>query len=245
MPPFHGTWWWNKNFIAMTIGLVGIFFAGYQIMVHVASRYGGTVTILCSLALVAAIVAWIRLLATVAVRSSIQQGVVICLQHIHDYNVVAIVGFSWGGAVLAELLVQGVVGYNETQPAALLIAPATALVASIAMRKDAAFRVEAVQHLVHVVHATDDRHACPHPERWEHVGGVKYTLLQDIHIFRERASKRALSEIMMQLLEQQAASQNESVWVDPDNVIASIGETTPTQRRPMVGISEMQNLPFV
>jgi predicted alpha/beta hydrolase family esterase len=239
MPPFLGSWWWHRDFIAMAIGLLGILRIGYRLMhrVSISTYYGGTARILCAFVLLASVVAWLRLMAAVAVRSSIQRGVEICLKKMHEHNVVAIVAFSWGGAVLAELLVQGQVGYDVTQPAALLIAPATASVAKVAMRKDAALRIEPVQHLVHVVHASNDRQVCPHPERWESVDGVEYTMLSDIHIFQERASKRALVEILKRLMEQKTSldsSSRDNHNGDPP----SRGKTTPSQRRPLAVLGE-------
>jgi len=63
-------------------------------------------------------------MAAVAVRTSLEKGCLICLREMRKHNVTVIVGFSWPGAVLAELLVQGHVGMIEDdQPAALLIAP--------------------------------------------------------------------------------------------------------------------------
>lgn len=193
MPPLlPGTWWWDRNFIAMTI----VCWCGF----------GGTARILCALCILASVVGWIRLMAAVAVRSSIRRGVAICLKNMHEQNIVAIVAFSWGGAILAELIVQGQVGYHVTQPAALLIAPATAFVAKVAMREDAALRIDPVQDsMVHVVQATNDRQVCPHPERWQNVDGVEYTMLSDIHIFQEQASKHVLAEILVRLLEQRAS----------------------------------------
>jgi hypothetical protein len=263
MPPFLGTWWWDRNFIAMAIGLLGICWSGYQLMTRVSTYYGGTARILCSLSILACIVGWIRLMAVVAVRSSIRRGVEICLKNMHEHNIVAIVAFSWGGAILAELLVQGQVGYHVTQPAALLIAPATATVAKVAMREDAALRIDSVQNMVHVVHATNDRQVCPHPERWQNVDGVEYTMLSDIHIFQEQASKRTLAEILVRLLEEKAilsasspVNHNDAplnsgetiarrAWarassLDNYNDACSLisGESTPSERRQVVMLGE-------
>jgi hypothetical protein len=239
MPPFLGTWWWDRNFIAMAIGLLGICWSGYQLMTRVSTYYGGTARILCALCILISVVGWIRLMAVVAVRTSIRKGVAICLRNMHEHNIVAIVAFSWGGAILAELIVEGQVGYHATQPAALLIAPATAKVAKVGMREDAALRIDPVQHsMIHVVHATNDRLVCPHPERWQHADGVEYTMLSDIHVFQEQASKRALKEILFRLLEQKATLSVTSL-ADRKEAPLNSGETT--ARRAWARTSSLDN----
>jgi hypothetical protein len=230
MPPFLGTWWWDRDFIGMAIGLLIICWSGYDLMSRVSTSNGGTARILCAFLILASVVGWIRLMAAVAVRSSIRRGVETCCKHMHEHNIVAIVAFSWGGAILAELLVQGHVGYHATQPAALLIAPATASVAKVAMQKDAALRIiDPVQHMVHVVHATHDRQVCPHPERWQAVDGVEYTMLSDIHIFQEPASKRALAEILARLLEEKE-SLSATLQVNYSDSSLNSGETSASRR---------------
>lgn len=238
MPPFVGLWWYDRNVIVMFGGLIGIIWSGCRFLVQVASAYGGTARILCSFAVLAVILFWIRLVACVAVRSSIQRGVDICLQQMRDHNVVAIVGFSWGGAVLAELMAQGQVGVCTTQPAALLIAPATAAVASAAFQQDAALRIEEVQHLVHVVHATHDRTVCPHPERWESVHGLEYTMLHDVHVFHASSSKRAIAGMLMSLLQEQATwnATPRADALDQSSRLTA-GERSP-QRRPAPVLGE-------
>jgi hypothetical protein len=239
MPPFLGTWWWDRNFIAMAIGLLGICWSGIYSMTRVSTYYGGTAGILCAFCILASVVGWIRLMAVVAVRCSIRKGVAICLKNMHEYNIVAIVAFSWGGAVLAELLVQGQVGYHATQPAALLIAPATASVAKVTMREDAALRIDPVQdNMVHVVHATHDRQVCPHPERWQNVDGVEYTMLSDIHIFQEPASQHVLTEILVRLL-QQKANLSATSPVNHNDALLNSGETT--ARRAWARTSSLNN----
>jgi len=232
MPPFVGYWWWNRCVMAMLLGLLGIIWLGVRGMARIASHHGGTAITMYSLALLVVMMAWIRLLVCVVVRTSIQQGVDICLEQIKEHNVVAIVGFSWGGAVCAELLVQGHTGGNTTQPGALMIAPATAVVAAMALQPDAALRCEPLQPMIHVVHATHDRIVCPHPERWESIPGVEFTMLQDVHVFREHASKRALADILIQLIHQHT-SWNTTSRISQDDVqvpLTMSGETSPQRR---------------
>jgi hypothetical protein len=244
MPPFLGTWWWDRSFLAMAIGLLGICWSGIALMTRASSNYGGTARILCAFCILASVVGWIRLMAVVAVRSSIRRGVDICLKNMHEHNIVAIVAFSWGGAILAELLVQGQVGYDVTQPAALLIAPATASVAKVAMREDAALRIDhPVQHsMVHVVHATHDRQVCPHPERWQNVDGIEYTMLSDIHIFQEPSSQRALTEILYHLLEQKVSlSATSPVDYNRNHNDAPLNSGETTARRAWARTSSLDN----
>jgi hypothetical protein len=88
------------------------------------------------------------------------------------------------------------------QPSALLIAPTTSLVASVAMEEDAALRVGQVSNnrSVHVVHGTADSAFCPHQERWNTAPGVTLHRVHDNHVFFQRSSQRTLVEILAHIL---------------------------------------------
>ena len=79
----------------------------------------------------------------------------------------------------------------------LLIAPTTALVASVALQNDAALRLGRVRNndLVHVVHGTLDSVFCPHQERW-HDSGVTLHTLEDNHVFLRRSSLIELTNLL-------------------------------------------------
>jgi dienelactone hydrolase len=158
---------------------------------------------------------WVRFMAAVVVRSSIRKGCNICLHLLSNRRVDAVVGFSWGGAVVAELLAT-----SEAQepalliPPVLLIAPTTAAVAAVALQQDAALRSSPNRsRRLHVIHASNDEFFCPHQDRWHQIsrertsgtseGTEAYTfsLLNDNHIFVKRSSKQAILQAMRQLVE--------------------------------------------
>lgn len=87
------------------------------------------------------------------------------------------------------------------QPLTLLIAPTTSLVASIAMERDAASRVDYTNATIHVVHGTGDLAFCPNQERWTTSIGVTLHRLHDNHVFFRQSSQRKLVDILSQLLQ--------------------------------------------
>jgi hypothetical protein len=98
------------------------------------------------------------------------------------------------------MLARGMIGGID-QPSALLIAPTTSIVASIAMEKDPAQRIlhPISEECVQVVHGTADEVFCPHQERWNETD-VSLHRLYDNHVFLLLASKRQLIEILSCLL---------------------------------------------
>lgn len=222
MPPLLGLWWYDANFLAMLIALLGFFWVLRKIIQPRADRMSSGAWIVFVALSLSATILWIRLMAAVVVRSAVRRGVETCQKLLEQHNVVLVVGFSWGGAVLAELLVEALHDHQDL-PAMLLIAPATAVVAEMALRTDTVLRLPASLHTpLHVVHADRDRIVCPHPERWEQVAGVEYTMLGDVHIFAERSNKRRLAEIALELLQQHTGS-HEAFWGRGES-------TTPTPR---------------
>jgi hypothetical protein len=130
-----------------------------------------------------------RMCVAAVVRGSIAKGVCIAETCMRHHNVAVIIGFRWGGDVVAEMLRLGLVG-GPGQPSVLLIAPTTSLMASIAMRKDASMTIRVADgsgDSVHVFHATDDEAFCPHRDRWE-LTGVTTHLSRDNHVFCRRES---------------------------------------------------------
>lgn len=57
-----------------------------------------------------------------------------------NHHRVFMIGFGWGGSVVAEMIARGMVG-GVNQSSALLIAPTTALVAKVALQEDAALKI--------------------------------------------------------------------------------------------------------
>lgn len=102
--------------------------------------------------------------------------------------------------VVSEMVAQDLVG-GEGQPSALLIAPTTSLVASVAMQTDAALRTGGFSNkdYIHVVHGTLDSTFCPHQDRWN-TAGVTIHSLDDNHIFMRRSSRDELSGILFNLV---------------------------------------------
>jgi hypothetical protein len=201
MPPFSGIWCWDRNFLLMLGVCGGLLWS----LVHVWRQFDSWERVAFLALIVLFGIFWIRLMVAVVTRSSIADGVEKCLKEMRRKNVVLCVGFSWGAGVLAELLTRDVPGL-DTKPAFVLMAPVSAATAMAAMRPDAAFRLHPLlDHnnnncdMVHVVHASDDPVFCPCPERWNNIPGIKSYTLQDIHVFKNAASKRALADIVTSL----------------------------------------------
>jgi len=130
-----------------------------------------------------------RLIVALAVHSSMRYNVELCRQLVAKYNASLIVGFSWGGAVAAEVLAADACSARMDPillppPAFLLLAPTTDVVARLNLwqPRDAASRIitnhststnnaATTTTFVSVVHAMADSIFCPHPERWNGGGG--------------------------------------------------------------------------
>ena len=174
---------------------------------------------------------WIRLTFALTVRSAIRKGVFLCQKAVRQQNVAVIVGFSWGGAVVAEYLARegafmdSLSSEGVPSPSVLMIAPTTAAVSVVGFETDAALRVRTIMeqqfrgmatksHLqpqvssrIHVVHATSDRLFCPHPERWQELvelsprGYFAYDVLADSHVLLRPSNLRRLTDILISLLQ--------------------------------------------
>ena len=140
-------------------------------------------------------VAWI-------VRRSIERGVQQAKHYLSDVDIV--VGFSWGGCVAADLLRRGLVVIGDEDRltcAVVLIAPTTALVASVALQTDVASVITVCgPSRVHVFHGIHDEEFCPHANRWEQTG-VTLHWCNDNHVFLRNESIQALLQTMSDLLE--------------------------------------------
>eukprot|EP00977_Amphora_coffeiformis_P017263 scaffold5535_cov180-Amphora_coffeaeformis.AAC.2 len=165
---------------------------------------------------------WLRLLVAQAVHASMQYNLQVCRQLINEYNVSLVVGFSWGGALAAEILAADAASPGMgppsifrvlPRPAFLLLAPTTAVVANLNLWQphDAAWRITAnaaAGTVVSVVHATADAVFCPHPERWSrddetNHSNIELALLRDNHVLLRSASERRVKEIVTRLVERQ------------------------------------------
>lgn len=125
--------------------------------------------------------------------------------------------------ILAEMLARGLIG-REGQPSALLLAPTTSLVASVACQSDAALRVGdlasrpstasdsyTAQALadptttptchVHVVHGRyDETSFCPNQQRYRGIGGLRLHILPDNHVLCLPETLRFLTQLLEELL---------------------------------------------
>lgn len=93
------------------------------------------------------------------------------------------------------MVARGMIGRLD-QPVALLIAPTTSLVASVAKQRDAASRIRhsCNSSRVFVVHGTADHTFCPNQERWQDTGASLHYLV-DNHVFMRHSSQRQLISI--------------------------------------------------
>ena len=94
----------------------------------------------------------IRVMVVVVVRSSKLEGMKICQQYLRQHNVSIVVAFSWGGAVVVDMIAAGYLGpvhnknnnnsnnkddhHNGRPIRVLLLAPANTLVAQVAWQSD-------------------------------------------------------------------------------------------------------------
>mmetsp|Transcript_2652 Transcript_2652/g.6261 ORF Transcript_2652/g.6261 Transcript_2652/m.6261 type:complete len:257 (+) Transcript_2652:2-772(+) len=202
MPPFPGTWCCHPYVLLMTFVLGAIIYLS-------ATAY---VTIFLRLMMVVLALAWSRLLVGVVVRTSIETSIwMICREGLTeniDRDRVLVIGFSWGGAIVAEMIARGMIG-GMNQSSALLIAPTTSLVAKVALQPDAATRIKeragsTAQNnpsKITVVHGEHDAAFCPNQDRWNFVPGVDLQILPDNHVFLRSSSLSALNQIMQHHLQ--------------------------------------------
>lgn len=103
---------------------------------------------------------------------------------------------------MAEMMALGLVG-GPGQPAVLLIAPTTALMARFAMQKDEALRIrvtnDEMSRRVHVFQGTDDEAFCPHSGRWQGTG-ITFHLVHDNHVFCRRESIHELFGVLAAMI---------------------------------------------
>mmetsp|Transcript_27613 Transcript_27613/g.42481 ORF Transcript_27613/g.42481 Transcript_27613/m.42481 type:complete len:246 (-) Transcript_27613:280-1017(-) len=198
-PPVGCSWCLDKSVLALAIVLIIMFWSSGRVFVA-----HGLQSMILRLATMGICVFLVRLCVAGIVRGSVAKGVRVVkrtLQQNRD-NVKIVVGFSWGGGVVAELIRQGVVGSTPGQPSALLIAPTTALMSAVALQPDTALQVEVSSDSVHVFHGTHDKEFCPHADRWEQTG-ARVHWCEDNHLFLQRSSLQEIKRTMLHLLERQ------------------------------------------
>ena len=96
MPPFPGSWCWDRNVITMVGGL----YLSFRLISRLEHESSSVRLLILRILFGSMVCIWFRFLAAVVVRSSIREGVQLCLKEInrHEGHVV-LVAFSWGGAV--------------------------------------------------------------------------------------------------------------------------------------------------
>ena len=202
MPPLPGLWCCHPFVLLVILILI------LMVYLSITSK----VSIFGRLLLVVLALACCPMLAGVVVRTSIETSIQIIYREIIDkaidHNNLLLIGFSWGGAVVAEMIARGMLG-GQDQPSALLIAPTTSLVAKVAFQRDAATRIKERASLslsmnstpkVIVVHGEFDDVFCPNQDRWNRIRGVNVHILPDSHIFHRSSSQHALIELMKRQL---------------------------------------------
>lgn len=195
MPPFPGLWCCHPMVLIM------MFMLGATIYLAVTAN----TSILLRLLIVLLALGWCRLLVGMVVRTSIETSIrKILLQGLDDESDSShtlIIGFSWGGCIVAEMIARRMIG-GPNQPSALLIAPTTSIVARLALQPDAALKIdklvlpEEYSRKITVVHGEFDNEFCPHQNRWQNVQGVHLQILSDNHVFLRSSSLRALEQIL-------------------------------------------------
>ena len=197
MPPVGCSWCIDISMVAL-LGVVAVTIWACVAVAHLISSRALLVVVRILIVVVGII--FVRLCVARVVRKSIDKGVTIAQSYMRRQSDVAIViGFSWGGGVVAEMLRLGLVG-GPGQPAVVMIAPTTALMGSFAMRKDAALSIHVADaDRVHVFHATNDGTFCPHSERWGLTGATTH-LCNDNHVFCRRESLDELAHVLKYMI---------------------------------------------
>jgi hypothetical protein len=95
MPPFPGSWCWDRGVITMVMWLCLSF-----MLISRLEPESSSVKLILRILFGSMVCVWFRFLAAVVVRSSIRKGVQLCREEAyrHEGNIV-FVAFSWGGAV--------------------------------------------------------------------------------------------------------------------------------------------------
>mmetsp|Transcript_27304 Transcript_27304/g.40310 ORF Transcript_27304/g.40310 Transcript_27304/m.40310 type:complete len:219 (+) Transcript_27304:187-843(+) len=197
MPPVGCSWLLDWKILAIALVVVLEFLGCLSVSVVVSKTALSVPTLLTVMILS---ILTVRFSVAFIVRNSISKAIQISQHYVQQNQVAAVVGFSWGGGVVAEMLRRGTVG-GSNQPAVLLIAPTTALISRISMVRDPAtvIRVEE-NHRVHVFHDSYDHFFCPHADRWAQ-SGISFHCCEDNHIFLSQYSKQALKETLINLIE--------------------------------------------
>lgn len=201
MPPISN--WMTKTILAWSILLGAVVWIGLTTATALRVERGASLAPkLVFLGTLLVGLVGFRLLVMLVVRSSLKEGVQICRDLLRDYPVVAVLGFSWGAALWAEVLAESAA--DDELPPSILMVPPTLRVAQCAWIKDAAVRLHersaGVSSTVMVVHASEDQLYCPHTDRWEGINGVHLEVLRDTHILAQRRSKRHILELWTKMM---------------------------------------------
>jgi len=199
MPPMGFAWCWDPFCLLLVVNLV--FTSWLCNWLAQGAELSGSLAALtvAGTLIVAAGVA--RLCVAGLVRGAMRVGARRSSALIRQHNYDMVVGFSWGGGVAAQLLLQGKLGTQET-PAVLLLAPTTAAMGRFAMRPDAASSIQVEpgnRNRVVVFHASDDGF-CPDAQRvrWEATGATAHTC-HDSHVFEHTRSLDVIADAFLSM----------------------------------------------
>jgi hypothetical protein len=172
MPPVTCTWCCNWRFGVMILALILYIWGARRTCQRVLDKHHSTIVVYYQYLVLLTLIGLVLMRAVVSevIRISVRHNLDMCQRLLAKHkNIVMVVGFSWGGAIGAELVAQGILGsyYCENNnnnnnngdaqtttkgqahepPAVLLIAPTTSLIASLSIlnpyRTDAALRIVA------------------------------------------------------------------------------------------------------
>ena len=216
MPPVTCGWCCTWQALVLLAAYVGFIWLVRHISLIAREGYGAWASLGSVLLISVGTLLWIRLAASYAIQSAIQFNVNLCQRALLDHDIDLIIGFSWGGAVAAELLTEHPHEpfHGRQQPTVVLVAPTTSLVASVNAFQpiDAALRLRTSLDMpVLVVHAEEDSLFCPNAQRWNDKAGVRLTILRDNHVFLRSSSECRLKELLSVVLPRGRQVNNQSV----------------------------------
>lgn len=199
MPPVGCTWCCDKGFVALLAVLALMSWSCHAVG---SSEIGNRALIaVARFAIVVGCLILIRFCIAWIVRGSVQTGISKARALMQQHEIGLIIGFSFGGAVVAEMVRRGIVGNHSGQPKALLLAPTTAWVCAAALQRDSSLEISVGdERRVHVYHASNDEFFCPHAQRWEQ-SGVHYKLVHDCHIFVNRGARMEIAQSLVDLIQ--------------------------------------------
>ena len=185
-PPAGARWLWNPYLLAITL----ILYATPSLMRCVASNISSTsIQYVLQLLLLLSLLSLLRVVVARVVRYAVADSTKTTLRAIEKYKPVAIVGFSWGGGVLYEML-------DQWKGPTILLAPTVSAINWVAMKECAHYTFDIEKKRVAVVAGENDPF-CPAGQKLLLTKtSCEYYGVEDDHILSSNISRELTGEIL-------------------------------------------------